>query len=133
MWIVNVICLSCLVGMILLYLWIADKFHNKFHNSKISVEGDRKIVPRNIAPEQILPWVRVRVWVSVRMGGNHTGGNLPGGNIPSTIVEACLEFPFLKYSSRISHVFTMFSCQGGIIEIIRYNVLWSLFIYQMRL
>ena len=38
---------------------------------------DRKIATWKIVPQHILSWVRV--WVSVRVGGN-----LPGGNVPST-------------------------------------------------
>ena len=34
-------------------------------------KGDRKIVPRKIAPLQIPDWVRV--WVKVRIGGNLSG------------------------------------------------------------
>ena len=43
---------------------------------------DRKITPRKIAPWKIAPqqipfWVRARVWVRDRIGGNFPGGNFP--------------------------------------------------------
>ena len=41
-------------------------------------DGDRKIAPRKNAPQQILPWVRVRDRVRA---ANITGDNLPGGAI----------------------------------------------------
>ena len=36
-------------------------------------------------PQQISPWVKVRVWVRVKIGGNLPGSTLPGGNFPSTL------------------------------------------------
>ena len=40
---------------------------------------------RKIAPQQIPPWVRVRVWVKIRMVGNFPGRNFPGTVISNTI------------------------------------------------
>ena len=69
--------------------------------SFILAEGDRKIASRKIAPQQILPWVMVRVWVGVRMGGN-----LPGGDFPSTWLTC-----EIWYSQN-----TFFGCANGEIK-----------------
>ena len=51
-----------------------------------ALKGDRKIVPRKIAPrrlpQKIPPCARFRVWVSFRVGGN-----LPEANFPSTALK----------------------------------------------
>ena len=43
-----------------------------------------KLHPGRLPPPATRPWVRVRAWARVRVGGNLLGGNLPGGNFPST-------------------------------------------------
>ena len=63
----------------------------------INFFGDRKIAPRRIAPQQILPWVRVRVWFRVRVGGNLSGGNFPSTITDiATLPEISENNPFLK-------------------------------------
>ena len=48
----------------------------------------RKITPGREPPPTNFPWVRVRVMVRVRVGGNLPGcNNFPGGNFPCTDVE----------------------------------------------
>ena len=48
----------------------------------------RKIAPGREPPPTNSPWVRVRVMVRVRVGGNLPGrNNFPGGNFTFTDVE----------------------------------------------
>ena len=54
---------------------ICQSLYVLFGDQKIAL---RKIASRTFARQQILHWVRIRVWVRVSVEGNLPGGNLPG-------------------------------------------------------